>query len=163
MFSLLGPLFVLPGISESPLLQFWSKLKEHGIFLIGIILGLVIIYTARYFASPYRNLPPGPRGYPIIRNLLELRSMQWLKFTEWRKKYGQSAFSNSSWSISNADPTRRTHLSQCRRPADYRPQFSKSCRRFTRSTCGHIFRSAAFHRRMRHHDWGSRLRIFPLR
>jgi hypothetical protein len=93
MSSFFFPLFVLLEIPNPPLLQFWMKIKEHGMFSIGIILGLFVIYATRYLASPYRNLPPGPHGYPIIGNLLELRSKQWLKFTEWRKKYGQSVFS----------------------------------------------------------------------
>jgi hypothetical protein len=40
-------------------------------FSIGVILGLIVLYAARYLASPFRKVPPGPRGYPIIGNLLE--------------------------------------------------------------------------------------------
>jgi hypothetical protein len=41
-------------------------------FLIRAALDLVVLLgVIRYFASPYRKLPPGPPGYQIIGNLLD--------------------------------------------------------------------------------------------
>jgi hypothetical protein len=39
----------------------------------GAVLGLIVLGVVRYFASPYRKLPPGPPGYPNIGNLLDIR------------------------------------------------------------------------------------------
>ena len=73
---------------KSSLLKLRLQAQDHGILLIGIILGLILLYAVLYLKSPYRKLPPGPRGYPIIGNILDLRSKPWIKFAEWRKNYG---------------------------------------------------------------------------
>jgi hypothetical protein len=54
----------------------------------GIAFGLVIFLTIRYFQSPWRKLPPGPRGLPLIGNVLEMRSKQWLNFMTWKREFG---------------------------------------------------------------------------
>ena len=89
MYSPSVPFLGLLEHLRCSLLQLWGWVQDRGIFSVGVILGFVMLYTARYFASPYRKLPPGPRGYPIIGNLLEMKGGQWPKFSEWQKKYGQ--------------------------------------------------------------------------
>jgi hypothetical protein len=44
--------------------------------------------------APY---PPGPPGWPLIRNFLDMPHIKaWLTFAEWGKKYGECfVFSNT--------------------------------------------------------------------
>jgi hypothetical protein len=88
--SLFSPLSLGLQVPKSSLLKFKPKAQDYGRYPIGILLGLIVIglCAALYLATPHRRLPPGPRGYPIIGNILDLRSAQWLRFAEWRKKYG---------------------------------------------------------------------------
>ena len=78
----------LPITFSLSILIHW--VNENRALSLGAFIGYCILCVVRYVTSPYRKLPPGPRGYPIIGNVLELRTQQWLKFTEWRKQYGQA-------------------------------------------------------------------------
>lgn len=57
------------------------------------ILGLVAILVGRYVRSPWRHVPPGPRGLPIIGNALALRDKSWLLGRECKLKYSALCFS----------------------------------------------------------------------
>ncbi|KAJ3514438.1 hypothetical protein NLJ89_g2380 [Agrocybe chaxingu] len=58
--------------------------------------GLVSYLVVQYYNSPWRKLPPGPRGLPIIGNILQMHEKQWLQFTEWRKTYGDLIYLNAA-------------------------------------------------------------------
>jgi len=93
MSSSSAPSFGLFEGLKSLLFWPWLRVKDHGTLSVGVILGLFVFYFVRYLSSPLRKLPPGPRGFPIIGNLLEIKTGHWLKFTEWHEKYGQFIFS----------------------------------------------------------------------
>jgi len=49
---------------------------------------LVIILVARYVRSPWRKVPPGPKGLPILGNAFELQNKGWMFESECKRKFG---------------------------------------------------------------------------
>ena len=51
------------------------------------VLCLAVILFVRYLRSPWRSVPPGPQGLPIIGNVLEVRDKAWLFKEDCQKRY----------------------------------------------------------------------------
>ncbi|KAH8824059.1 cytochrome P450 [Flagelloscypha sp. PMI_526] len=57
---------------------------------------ILFIWTLSFFVERKRKrLPPGPRGWPIVGNLLDIpKSHAWHRFEEWSRQYGDVCYVN---------------------------------------------------------------------
>ncbi|KAA1476596.1 cytochrome P450 [Dentipellis sp. KUC8613] len=51
-------------------------------------------FIVRYIRSPYRKVPAGPRGIPILGNIFQLREDMIPAFMKWQKIYGDICYVN---------------------------------------------------------------------
>ncbi|KAH9055398.1 cytochrome P450 [Lactarius vividus] len=59
------------------------------------VLVLALIFLVRYLRSPWRYVPPGPWGLPIIGNVLEIRNKTWLFGEDCKKRYKDMVYLNA--------------------------------------------------------------------
>ncbi|KAI0302277.1 cytochrome P450 [Russula brevipes] len=62
---------------------------------VAFITTVVIILAARYARSPWRRVPPGPRGLPILGNALQLQDTRWMFQKECKQKFKHVMYFNS--------------------------------------------------------------------
>ena len=63
--------------------------REARTFTAGAILGLVVIFAVYYSRSPWRKLPPRPRGLPLIGNALQVMDTKWLISKDCKDRFGE--------------------------------------------------------------------------
>ena len=71
---------------------------------------LVIILVAQYVRSPWRKVPPGPKGLPILGNAFQLQNKAWMFESKCKREFGPSKFCScrlhdSLWNSQNISCT----------------------------------------------------------
>ncbi|KAI0058471.1 cytochrome P450 [Artomyces pyxidatus] len=79
-------LLTIPSPNDTLVLLF----QPHCFVIFGVTAVFCIVVYTKYRASPWRKLPPGPRGLPLIGNVFDVSNdAPWLTFTQWKAMYGE--------------------------------------------------------------------------
>ncbi|KAH8073380.1 cytochrome P450 [Cristinia sonorae] len=67
----------------------FADLTQNEVLMAALVGGCAMVTYRVYAVTRKAPLPPGPKGWPIIGNLLDVpKTFQWLKHAEWHKQYG---------------------------------------------------------------------------
>jgi hypothetical protein len=58
------------------------------------VVGFVLWLVARLAQKTFRNLPPGPKGLPIVGDVLHITDQDWLASPQRKDEYGDIPPSN---------------------------------------------------------------------
>ena len=69
---------------------------DHSIALVvAPLFGLILLLTARRAQRTSRDLPPGPKGLPIVGDIIHIGDKEWLASPQRRDEYGDILHSQS--------------------------------------------------------------------
>jgi len=74
-------------------------LNVPGPTLLPFLISLCGLCYLHYTRSPWRKLPPGPRGIPLLGNIGQLNDKRWLTSLKCKKAYGTLVSRQSSRSL----------------------------------------------------------------
>ena len=65
-----------------------ASLSQLSTTYLSLTATLVTILVVRYVRSPWRKVPPGPKGLPILGNVFQLQNKTWMFESECKRKFG---------------------------------------------------------------------------
>ncbi|KAN0139662.1 Cytochrome P450 monooxygenase [Lactarius tabidus] len=88
-----APPLAFPGYCTAELRGLPDCVWELATTHVGIVvLGFSVIIVTRYLRSPWRCVPPGPWGLPILGNAAKLQDKTWLFGQDCKEKYGDMVY-----------------------------------------------------------------------
>lgn len=92
-----GVVSAMDGVtSRFVLSRAFKAVREPRSLTVGALLGLVVVFVVHYLRSPWRKLPPRPRGLPIIGNALQAMDQSWLVSKDCKERFGEYASSSTT-------------------------------------------------------------------
>ena len=77
-----------PGLSALFHRLSFDRVLQFSTSHVGLaVLGFAVILLTQYLRSPWRRVPPGPWGFPIVGNASKLQDKTWLFGQDCKQKY----------------------------------------------------------------------------